>query len=113
MLIPTILCASLFSLCSAFREQSIAVKGRLLWRTEPASKICVKLWNEDSGENKQSSDGSRNRKLSRNRTFSWLDPDDLLDQGYSDSNGEFFLAGATKEFAAMEPILKIYHDCND
>ncbi|KIH57686.1 Transthyretin-like family protein [Ancylostoma duodenale] len=81
MVIQAILCASLFSLCAAFREQSIAVKGRLLCGTEPASNIRVKLWDEDSG--------------------------------YSDSNGEFFLAGATKEFTAMEPILKIYHDCND
>ncbi|KAK6035444.1 Transthyretin-like family protein, partial [Cooperia oncophora] len=41
------------------------------------------------------------------------DPDDLLDQGYTDQNGEFQLQGATVETTPIDPILKIYHDCND
>ncbi|KJH46776.1 Transthyretin-like family protein [Dictyocaulus viviparus] len=45
--------------------------------------------------------------------FSWLDPDDLLDKSYSDSKGEFHLIGGTTEFTAMEPVLSVYHDCND
>ncbi|KAK5965894.1 Mediator of RNA polymerase II transcription subun it 22 [Trichostrongylus colubriformis] len=45
--------------------------------------------------------------------FSWIDPHDVLDEGFSDSSGVFRLAGATQEFTAMEPALEIYHDCND
>ncbi|KJH46777.1 Transthyretin-like family protein [Dictyocaulus viviparus] len=81
----------LLPLCFAIREQSIAVKGRLLCGDQPARNVRVKLWEEDSGP----------------------DPDDLLDQGYTDSNGEFELQGATVETTPIDPILKIYHDCND
>ncbi|KAK6026924.1 Transthyretin-like family protein, partial [Ostertagia ostertagi] len=45
--------------------------------------------------------------------FSWLDPHDVLDQGYSDGNGDFRLVGSTEELTAMEPVLEIYHNCND
>ncbi|KAK6051217.1 Transthyretin-like family protein, partial [Cooperia oncophora] len=45
--------------------------------------------------------------------LSWLDPHDVLAEGYSDSSGEFRLAGATEELTAMEPVLEIYTDCND
>ncbi|PIO65543.1 Transthyretin-like family protein [Teladorsagia circumcincta] len=41
------------------------------------------------------------------------DPDDLLDQGYTNQDGEFQLQGATVETTPIDPILKIYHDCND
>ncbi|WKY10085.1 hypothetical protein Q1695_002437 [Nippostrongylus brasiliensis] len=75
----------------AVREQSIAVKGRLLCGEQPAANVRVKLWEEDSGP----------------------DPDDLLDQGYTDSNGEFQLQGATVETTPIDPILKVYHECND
>lgn len=41
------------------------------------------------------------------------DPDDLLDQGYTDQNGEFMLQGNTVELTPIDPILKVYHDCDD
>ncbi|KAK6022232.1 hypothetical protein OSTOST_12080 [Ostertagia ostertagi] len=37
-------------LCLAVREQSIAVKGRLLCGEQPAANVRVKLWEEDSGQ---------------------------------------------------------------
>ncbi|KAE9413366.1 hypothetical protein Angca_007807, partial [Angiostrongylus cantonensis] len=82
---------------AALRDQSIAVKGRLICGANPAADVLVKLWDEDIDVN----------------AFSWLDPHDLLDFNYSNSNGEFELAGATTEFTAMEPVLSVYHDCND
>ncbi|VDL78014.1 unnamed protein product [Nippostrongylus brasiliensis] len=81
----------LIAVTLAVREQSIAVKGRLLCGEQPAANVRVKLWEEDSGP----------------------DPDDLLDQGYTDSNGEFQLQGATVETTPIDPILKVYHECND
>uniref|UniRef100_A0A158PAB3 Transthyretin-like family protein n=1 Tax=Angiostrongylus cantonensis TaxID=6313 RepID=A0A158PAB3_ANGCA len=88
---------SLLFVGAALRDQSIAVKGRLICGANPAADVLVKLWDEDIDVN----------------AFSWLDPHDLLDFNYSNSNGEFELAGATTEFTAMEPVLSVYHDCND
>ncbi|KHJ86943.1 Transthyretin-like family protein [Oesophagostomum dentatum] len=72
------------------REQSSAVKGRLMCDGRPAVGVKVKLWDVD-------------------RT----DADDLMDEKYSDVNGEFHLAGWTKEYTTIDPKLSIYHDCND
>uniref|UniRef100_A0A183ESJ5 Transthyretin-like family protein n=1 Tax=Gongylonema pulchrum TaxID=637853 RepID=A0A183ESJ5_9BILA len=45
--------------------------------------------------------------------FTGPDPDDLLDQGYTDQNGEFYLKGGTKELTPIDPVFKVYHDCDD
>uniref|UniRef100_A0A7I4YSJ8 Transthyretin domain containing protein n=1 Tax=Haemonchus contortus TaxID=6289 RepID=A0A7I4YSJ8_HAECO len=75
----------------AMRDQSIAIRGKLMCGSKPATNVRVKLWEEDSGP----------------------DPDDLLDQGYTDGNGEFHLQGGTAELTAIDPIFKVYHDCDD
>jgi hypothetical protein len=36
---------------SSIREQSVAVRGRLLCGAAPAKNVRVKLWEEDSGGN--------------------------------------------------------------
>ena len=41
-----------------------------------------------------------------------MDPDDELDQGYTDSEGRFELKGDERELTNIDPELKIYHDCN-
>lgn len=41
------------------------------------------------------------------------DPDDLLDHGYTDQNGEFMLKGDTVELTPIDPVFKVYHDCDD
>uniref|UniRef100_A0A915PNI3 Transthyretin-like family protein n=1 Tax=Setaria digitata TaxID=48799 RepID=A0A915PNI3_9BILA len=74
-----------------FRSQSAAIRGRLLCGSNPAANVRVKLWEEDSGP----------------------DPDDLLDQGYTDQNGEFLLKGDTVELTPIDPVFKVYHDCDD
>ncbi|XGW02142.1 hypothetical protein V3C99_014301 [Haemonchus contortus] len=74
----------------AVRDQSIAVKGRLLCGSGPAKNVRVKLIDTDTGR-----------------------PDDMLDQGYTDTNGDFSLSGGTAETTDIDPILRIYHDCND
>ncbi|VDO98682.1 unnamed protein product [Heligmosomoides polygyrus] len=75
----------------AMRHQSIAVKGRLKCGPKAAVKVRVKLWEEDGGP----------------------DPDDLLAQGYTDHNGDFILSGGTAEMTQIDPVLKVYHDCDD
>ncbi|CAJ0589919.1 unnamed protein product [Cylicocyclus nassatus] len=82
---------ALFTTCEAMRDQSIAVKGKLLCGNGPAKNVRVKLYDLDTG----------------------IDPDDMLDQGYTDSNGEFKLSGGTAETTQIDPELRIYHDCND
>ncbi|VDP11760.1 unnamed protein product [Onchocerca flexuosa] len=71
----------------SFRTQSVGIRGRLLCGPKPASNVRIKLWEEDS--------------------------DDLLDQGYTDENGEFSLKGDTVELTPIDPIFKVYHDCDD
>ncbi|VDL73540.1 unnamed protein product [Nippostrongylus brasiliensis] len=77
--------------CFGMRDQSYAVRGRLICGAQPAANVRVKLWEEDTGP----------------------DPDDLLDQGYTDGNGEFRLGGGTSELTPIDPVFKVYHDCDD
>ncbi|VDN54459.1 unnamed protein product [Dracunculus medinensis] len=77
--------------CAALLDQSIAVKGKLLCGEAPAANVRIKLWDEDDGP----------------------DPDDLLDQGYTSATGEFKLEGGTSELTSIDPVFKIYHDCDD
>jgi len=75
----------------AMRQQTVAVKGVLICGNVRASGVHVKLWDEDDGP----------------------DPDDLLQEGYTDNSGAFFLQGTTRELTPIDPIFKIYHDCDD
>lgn len=34
-------------------------------------------------------------------------------EGTTDSNGKFQLQGYTSEFTTIDPVLKVYHDCDD
>lgn len=48
-----------------------------------------------------------------NIQLSGPDPDDLLDQGYTDAQGMFNLKGDTAELTTIDPVFKVYHDCDD
>ncbi|CAD6195934.1 unnamed protein product [Caenorhabditis auriculariae] len=86
-----ILILALFGSAAAMLDQSIAVEGRLMCGPKPASGVRIKLWEEDTGP----------------------DPDDLLDEGYTNADGEFKLGGYTAELTPIDPIFKVYHDCDD
>ncbi|KAF8383774.1 hypothetical protein PRIPAC_72916 [Pristionchus pacificus] len=75
----------------AMRLQSAGVEGQLMCGMKPASGVHVKLWEEDSGP----------------------DPDDVLDEGYTDPNGRFSLKGSERELTPIDPVFKVYHDCDD
>ncbi|CAD5214459.1 unnamed protein product [Bursaphelenchus xylophilus] len=70
------------------REQSVAVQGMFWCDEKQASGVKVKLYDSDR-----------------------LGVDDLLDEGFTNLTGQFFLSGHTKEFSAIEPKLNIYHRC--
>ncbi|GMT09104.1 hypothetical protein PFISCL1PPCAC_401, partial [Pristionchus fissidentatus] len=76
---------------SAMRQQSAGVEGQLMCGQKPAAGVHVKLWEEDSGP----------------------DPDDVLDEGYTDADGRFRLQGTERELTPIDPIFKVYHDCDD
>ncbi|CEF68897.1 Transthyretin-like family-containing protein [Strongyloides ratti] len=74
------------------RTQSVGIKGRLLCDGKPASKVLVKLWDEDDVPG---------------------DADDLLASMKTDAQGNFDLKGYTDEIGPIDPKLNIFHDCND
>ncbi|KAF8385643.1 hypothetical protein PRIPAC_74785 [Pristionchus pacificus] len=87
-----ILCLLLLAVSTrAMRLQAAGVEGQLMCGMKPASGVHVKLWEEDSGP----------------------DPDDVLDEGYTDANGRFSLQGSERELTPIDPIFKVYHDCDD
>ncbi|VDM68467.1 unnamed protein product [Strongylus vulgaris] len=75
----------------ALRQQAVGVTGKLMCGDKPASGVTVKLWDEDDGP----------------------DPDDLLAEGVTNANGEFTLQGSESEATNIDPVFKIYHDCDD
>ncbi|KHN87613.1 Transthyretin-like protein 46 [Toxocara canis] len=77
---------------NGFRLQGVGVQGRLLCGDKALRNTKVKIYDVDRNPG---------------------DSDDLLDEGYTDANGEFRLDGTTRELTDIEPILKIFHDCND
>ncbi|CAD6193363.1 unnamed protein product [Caenorhabditis auriculariae] len=83
---------ALISVALAFRLQGVAVRGRLLCDGKPWRNAKVKIFDLDRNPG---------------------DADDLLDEGYSGSDGQFALDGTTREFTDIEPVLYVYHDCDD
>ncbi|PAV75496.1 hypothetical protein WR25_02486 [Diploscapter pachys] len=71
--------------------RAVAVKGILMCGDRPAGGVKVKIFDEDSGP----------------------DPDDVLDEGYTNPDGSFFLKGSERELTNIDPKFKIYHDCDD
>uniref|UniRef100_A0A1I7ZD17 Transthyretin-like family protein n=1 Tax=Steinernema glaseri TaxID=37863 RepID=A0A1I7ZD17_9BILA len=76
----------------AFRKQGVAVKGRLTCGDKPLKNTKVKIFDVDRNPG---------------------DSDDMLDEKFTDANGEFSLDGTTRELTQIEPELRIFHDCND
>lgn len=88
------------------KEQSVAVKGILMCKEQPAYKVEVKLYDEDFGKHRLVYSCQHNAS-------SGVDLDDLLDSGYTNAYGEFQLQGSTHEFMNIDPKINIYHDCDD
>ncbi|RCN30838.1 Transthyretin-like family protein [Ancylostoma caninum] len=41
------------------------------------------------------------------------DPDDLMAEAFTDAKGEFNLKGSERETTNIDPVFKVYHDCDD
>ncbi|OZC12222.1 Transthyretin-like family protein [Onchocerca flexuosa] len=82
---------TILGICIGMRLQAVRAKGQLKCGDRPAKNVKVKLWDEDDGP----------------------DPDDVLDENETDGNGNFDLEGSTRELTTIDPVLKIYHDCDD
>ncbi|CAI4226739.1 unnamed protein product [Auanema sp. JU1783] len=82
---------ALFGMTVAMRQQAVGIKGKLMCGPQPASGVKVKLWDEDDGP----------------------DPDDVLDEGYTAGDGSFQLQGSERELTNIDPVFKVYHDCDD
>ncbi|VDO99272.1 unnamed protein product [Soboliphyme baturini] len=39
--------------------------------------------------------------------------DDVMTENKTNSNGEFWLDGQTSEMTSIDPVVKIYHNCDD
>ncbi|KAF8381680.1 ttr-40 [Pristionchus pacificus] len=79
-------------LISSLRLQGVAVKGKLHCGGTILRNTKVKIYDLDRNPG---------------------DADDLLDEGYTDRDGLFSLDGTTRELTDIEPVLYIYHDCDD
>uniref|UniRef100_A0A8R1I1K6 Transthyretin-like family protein n=1 Tax=Caenorhabditis japonica TaxID=281687 RepID=A0A8R1I1K6_CAEJA len=83
---------TMIGISSSIRIQGVAVKGKLICGGKPWRNAKIKLYDIDTNPG---------------------DPDDLLDEKFSDKDGEFQLDGTTRELTPIDPVLYIYHDCND
>ena len=45
--------------------------------------------------------------------FTGPDPDDTLDEKFVDASGMFSLNGYTRELTNIDPVLYVWHDCQD
>jgi len=70
--------------------QSTAVRGTLQCDGSGIAGVKVKLYDVDT-----------------------LDPDDLMAEAYTDSDGKFLLSGHEREVGKITPKLNIYHKCRD
>ncbi|CDW52890.1 Mediator of RNA polymerase II transcription subun it 22 [Trichuris trichiura] len=93
MKLSLLLCCILLISCQVDglfgRMQRVIATGELFCGTKSAAGVKVKLIDIDTG------------------------PDDVMDEKYTDSNGKFHVDGQTEEITSIDPVLKIYHDCND
>ncbi|KAF1751085.1 hypothetical protein GCK72_017637 [Caenorhabditis remanei] len=70
------------------RMQAVAVSGRLICNGRPAANIKLKLYENE------------------------ILFDRLMEEGRTDSNGQFRVSGNKREISRIDPKLNIYHKCN-
>ncbi|KHN86196.1 Transthyretin-like protein 46 [Toxocara canis] len=85
-----IVLVALIAACSAFRQQSVGVKGRLLCGDRPIENELVKLINHNT-----------------------IGSDDQLATAKTDKDGFYTIQGGLGEILSMDVKFKIFTNCND
>lgn len=70
------------------RKQAVGVKGKLMCGGRPVRNATVKLWDNDM-----------------------FDPDDLIAETHVNEDGTFEVSGFAISITAIDPQLRIYHNC--
>ncbi|KAF8358678.1 hypothetical protein PRIPAC_93673 [Pristionchus pacificus] len=87
----TILLLSSLALMAQASHQTVGVRGTFMCGDKPLVDAEVSLWDRDR----------------------WPDADDRLSTVHTDKNGHFEIFGTDDEWLSIEPVLKIYHRCNN
>ncbi|GMR31042.1 hypothetical protein PMAYCL1PPCAC_01237, partial [Pristionchus mayeri] len=86
-----LLISSLAVSCTIWgHDQSVGARGTLMCGNQPLAGAMVKLWDKDR-----------------------LGLDDLLAETQSNPDGTFQITGTENEIGKIDPILKVYHECNN
>jgi len=75
-------------LVTAFRQQSVGIRGRLMCGNQPLANTQIKLWNKNK-----------------------IGTDDELAAGKTDTEGKYQLQGGIGSVFGMNVHFKVYHDC--
>uniref|UniRef100_A0A915AUJ8 Uncharacterized protein n=1 Tax=Parascaris univalens TaxID=6257 RepID=A0A915AUJ8_PARUN len=90
MIFPGVIIVSFITTCSAFRQQSVGVKGQLMCGDKPATGELIKLFNHNS-----------------------VGSDDQLASIKTDQQGNYSIEGGMGAILSMDVQLKIFTNCND
>ncbi|KAL3995536.1 Transthyretin-like family protein [Acanthocheilonema viteae] len=86
--------------------QSTAVRGKFICGQKPAVGVRVKLFEYDFNPL-----NAYSQSILTNEYMLATNQDDVLNETYTDQNGQFFIHGTTVEVSQIQPILKVYHKC--
>ncbi|GMT26207.1 hypothetical protein PFISCL1PPCAC_17504 [Pristionchus fissidentatus] len=71
------------------KMQNVTVKGTTICHKRRVAGVLVQLWDRDT-----------------------FDPNDLLKEVRSDSNGDFTISGGEDEIGDIEPFIRLTHECD-
>uniref|UniRef100_A0A915Q266 Transthyretin-like family protein n=1 Tax=Setaria digitata TaxID=48799 RepID=A0A915Q266_9BILA len=86
--------------------QSVAVRGKFICGTRSAIGVRVKLFEHDLNIA-----NAYSQPIQNDEYMLAINHDDVLNETYTDQDGNFFVHGTTVEVNQIQPILKVYHNC--
>ncbi|GMR49351.1 hypothetical protein PMAYCL1PPCAC_19546, partial [Pristionchus mayeri] len=89
MLFRSVAVLCMLALALEAKMQNVTVKGTTICHKRRVAGVLVQLWEHDT-----------------------LDPNDLLKEVRSDSNGDFTIFGSEDEITSISPFIRITHECD-